>query len=186
MQCATDEVWVDIPNYTGYYQVSNEGRVRSVDRQSSNRRFKGKILSGSVGRDGYHQFNLYKEGEAKTFKRSRLVAEAFIDNPNNLPVVEHKDDNKVNDKISNLVWGTISSNTRNAYDTGRIKPTIGELSGHYKGEINAYYDGVLTGTYRGRKELEAAGFNGSGVYNVLNGRANTHQGYTFKRKPVKG
>lgn len=106
------EIWKDIKNYEGYYQVSNLGRIKSVDRyinqyngyNYSTRIYKGKILKFSIGTRGYLKVVLQKERKVKTYNVHRLVAEAFIPNPNNLPQVNHIDENKLNNNINNLEW----------------------------------------------------------------------------------
>lgn len=120
------EEWRDIRGYEGLYQVSNFGRVRSLDKISRNRwgeyLLKGCVLAPLVGTKGYLLVRLYKNGSAKTLKIHRLVAEAFIPNPNNLPQVNHKDENKQNNVVSNLEWCDNFYNSR--YGTRNQK--IGE------------------------------------------------------------
>lgn len=107
------EIWNDIIGYEGYYQVSSIGRVRSIDRASdveysnrkkSNSRFKGRILRPSKNCQGYQQVILHKGSVGKSYRINRLVAEAFIPNPYNLPIVNHKDENPRNNRIENLEW----------------------------------------------------------------------------------
>ena len=110
------EIWKDIPGYEGRYQVSNMGRVKSLPKR------KGRglgyvidesILRHSVNSRGYCNIVLCKDGKTKTFSIHRLVAENFIGNPDNLPEVDHKDRNKVNNRVDNLRWVTISENNMN-------------------------------------------------------------------------
>lgn len=107
------EEWRDIKGYEGYYQVSNMGRVRSLDRTIYNARikgekkvlhYKGKILSLGYRNKGYWGVILTKSSKARSFAVHRLVAQAFIPNPQNYPQVNHKDENKENNCVDNLEW----------------------------------------------------------------------------------
>lgn len=101
------EEWRDVVGYEGFYQVSNFGNVRSVDRyvecKGTMRMQKGKMLRPHVGRFGYKQVVLCNK-KMNLRKVHRLVAEAFIPNPNNLPQVNHKDEVKTNNNADNLEW----------------------------------------------------------------------------------
>ncbi len=109
-----EEIWRDIAGYEGLYQVSNLGRVKSLERTT--KRFNGfkvceykdgnKILKQSKNYKGYLFVGLCKNGKEKKYKVHRLVAEAFIDNPNNLPQVNHKNENKECNISNNLEWCT--------------------------------------------------------------------------------
>ena len=110
------ENWKDIENYEGFYQVSNLGRVRSLERDiyypnGTVHHLKEKILASNLDRHGYQYVNLYKNGEGKKMLVHRLVAMAFIPNPENNPQVNHKDENPLNNFVENLEWCTASYNT---------------------------------------------------------------------------
>lgn len=109
-----EEVWKDIDGYDGYYQVSNMGRVRSVDRIVNGRwgdTFrKGIVLKQKTNNKGYKMVDLHKDGKPKTYQVHRLVAESFIPNPNNNPIINHKDENKLNNHVDNLEFCTQSYN----------------------------------------------------------------------------
>lgn len=122
-----EEIWKPIYGFEGMYEISNFSRVKSLDRFKINRwgqrqLIKGRILKQRIDKDGYSRIGLYKNGKYYCFGAHRLVAEAFIPNPNNLPCVNHKDENKLNNFVyvnpdgtvdfekSNLEWCTNSYN----------------------------------------------------------------------------
>lgn len=123
------EIWKDIKGYEGLYQVSNYGRVKSLERIINQwNRFKvckrhcpERLLKQITEKDGYYIVNLYKNGQRDWRRVHRLVAEAFIKNPNNLPYVNHKDLNKQNNCIDNLEWCTDLENKQHAKENGHIR-----------------------------------------------------------------
>lgn len=108
------EVWKDIQGYEGFYQVSNYGNIRGVDRTRICRGIvmpiKGRILKQKISRFGYYHVTLGKDAKHTTFMSHRLVALAFIDNTENKSQVNHIDGNKLNNHISNLEWNTPREN----------------------------------------------------------------------------
>ena len=95
------EIWKDIKGYEGLYQVSNEGRIFSVINS---------IFLKPIENNGYYTVSLYKNKKPSINNIHRLVAEAFIPNPNNLPCVNHKNEIKTDNKVNNLEWCTYQYN----------------------------------------------------------------------------
>lgn len=119
------ELWRDIKGYNDLYQVSNLGRIRSLPRLTKNNQAKfftkGKIMTEGFYKDWYRSVILIdKNHKKKTFKVHRLVAEAFILNPENKKDVNHKNGIKADNKAENLEWATRSENISHAYENGII------------------------------------------------------------------
>jgi hypothetical protein len=106
------EKFVKINGYNGVYEISSLGNV------ISNNFGKKKILKHGIMTSGYKMVSLKKDGKQKMFSIHRLLAIAFIDNPNTYPQVNHKDGNKLNNDLSNLEWCTRSQNIQHMYDSG--------------------------------------------------------------------
>lgn len=115
-----EEIWRDCKGYEGKYQVSSEGRVWSVKGQ--------KYLNGTIATSGYVYIHMTAEnGKRKKERLHRLVAIAFLDNPNNYPQVNHKDENKLNNAVSNLEWCSAKYNC----NYGTRNQRIGQRNGRY-------------------------------------------------------
>jgi hypothetical protein len=104
------ETWKDIKNYEGLYQISTLGRIKSFPRKGTYKN--AKILKPyKDGGNYYYVIGLHKNGKRKYKAIHRLVAETFIPNPNNYPLVNHKDENKLNNCVDNLEWCTHKYNS---------------------------------------------------------------------------
>lgn len=106
----------DIKNYEGLYAVTSCGRVWSYKRQ--------KFLTPEDNGHGYLRVNLYKDGKDKKYMIHRLVAEAYIPNPDNLPQVDHIDENKNHNYINNLQWITNRDNCRKSHNKPILQFTL--------------------------------------------------------------
>ena len=118
------EVWKDIQGYEGLYQVSNKGRVRSIDRliiqkSGGNKCRKGQLLKPTV-QNGYYKVALAKYNKKTNFRVHRLVADAFIPNPNNWSFINHIDENKSNNNAENLEWCTRQYNNNYGHRNEKI------------------------------------------------------------------
>lgn len=124
------EIWKNITGYEGIYQVSNYGRIKSLKRKKWNGKsfqiIGEKILKPSINNVGYYVVNLAKNGKQKLVLVHRIVASEFLKNDNNLPVINHKDGNKLNNHVDNLEWTTYQNNNIHAMKTGlnRVKKPI--------------------------------------------------------------
>lgn len=128
------EIWKPVVGYLGFYEISNLGRVKSLkDNLGRDREL---ILKPQKRKDGYFTIELKRS----TKFLHRIVAEAFIPNPENKPQVNHKDSNRENNQTGNLEWVTASENTLHGYKYGNIKPTrhrLGAQTG--EGEFRQIY-----------------------------------------------
>ena len=118
------EIWKDIKGYEDLYQISNYGEVKSLEKKAGFSTRKEKILKQHLDKDGYVKVYLCKNNKVKFLSVHRLIAEAFIPNPNNFPQINHKDENKQNNKIENLEWCTCKYNINYGTRTKRQKETI--------------------------------------------------------------
>jgi hypothetical protein len=109
-----EEVWVDIIDFPGY-QVSNTGKVRNIKDF--------RLLGQQLNKAGYYTVNLRKDLESYTCLVHRLVAIAFLPNPDNLPIVNHKDENTINPNVENLEWCTAEYNVNYGTSRERAKET---------------------------------------------------------------
>ena len=111
------EEWKEVLNYEGLYEVSNMGNVRNSRT--------GRKLSLRYRKDNHIDCMLYKNGKSTRHTVHRLVAIAFIDNPNNYPIINHIDGNGLNNNVSNLEWCTYSHNSQHANDNNLINHNTG-------------------------------------------------------------
>ena len=161
------EIWRDKKYYEGRYQVSNCGRVKSLKRKNV---LKEKILKPYVDKDGYLTVAL--NNPRKTFLVHRLVAEAFIPNPDNLPCVNHKDENKQNNVVSNLEWCDRKYNQNYGTRTEKCSKKVYQYT----------LDGELVREWISATEAGRNGFSQSGINNCCLGKAKTHKGFRWSYK----
>lgn len=157
----------DISGYEGLYAITEHGEVWSYKRK--------KFLSPGVQPNGYLRVVLLKGHNRKNYSIHRLVAEAFIPNPNDWPIVNHKDENKANNDISNLEWCTYSFN--NSYGQSHIA----RVQMHAKAISKAVYCIELERTFESAKEAsKILGITHSNIVHCLKGRHKTAGGYHWK------
>jgi hypothetical protein len=114
-----EEVWKEVIGYEGLYQVSNLGKVKSIKKNI--------LLKPVFDKRGYNMVSLYINGKGKTNKIHRIIAIAFIPNPENKPQVNHKDCNKNNNSVENLEWNTNRENIQHAYNNGLKQSSIDRI-----------------------------------------------------------
>lgn len=179
------QIWKDIEGYEGLYQVSNTGKVRSLNYRCTG---KSKTLKQDTTKFGYNLIVLYKNHKRKVYLVHRLVAQAFIPNPNNLPEVNHIDENKANNQVSNLEWCDRTYNC----NYGTYKQRVSEaLKGKHEGKNNPRAKPVLMFTLDGdfiRKFDCVADANeylgkdrrSKNIYICTRGKTKTAYGYIWK------
>lgn len=168
-----NEIWRNIDGFENLYQISNLGRVKSLGNGNSNNSKERILKPGNIG-NGYLFVHLWKEGKRKKYLVHRLVASAFLENPNNLPQVNHINENKTDNSVKNLEWCSSEYNcnygSRNErMATIRKKPiysinkTTNEIT-YYQSTIDAER---ITGIYH------------SSIYNCLKKNRKSAGGYKW-------
>ena len=183
-----EEIWKDIEGYEGSYQVSNLGRVRSLDRvcimkNGLKRLQKGRIMAFCIGHDGYYLVKLCSKSSKVGYRVHRLVAQAFIANPNNYPYINHKDENKHNNSVDNLEWCTPKYNTNYGMTPQRISATHKNHPGLSKPVDQFTMDGKFIKSYPSSKEAQRQ----TGIYAVniamcCRGKYSQSGGYLWRYK----
>lgn len=176
-----NEIWKDVIGYEGLYRVSNLGRVKSVLRKVKNgsiiRRVNEKIMTPVFTRGGYLRVTLKNQGKEKTKTIHRLVAESFIPNPCNLPQINHKDENKLNNSTDNLEWCTAKYNS--TYGT-RISRLANSLS---KPVLQYSLDKKFIKEFPSvKKAALSLGVNPSSIYSCVLGIHPSAYGYRWNYK----
>jgi len=137
--CAVDERWSEIPGYEGFYEVSDMGRVRSLDRivvdkQATRfRRFKGRLLKPQLTQAGYYVVALSKNGKPKDHYIHRLVLSAFVSLPEPGFEACHENDVRTDNRLRNLRWDTHLENVRDALTRNRMRSHNGEKTHCHRG-----------------------------------------------------
>lgn len=177
------EIWKDIVGYEGYYQVSNLGRIRSLDvyvkhNTAGGKQFrKGCVLKQCTDNFGYKMVNLSKDSKTKQYRIHRLVAQAFIPNPNNYNIVNHKDEIPSNNEVSNLEWCTQKYNTN--YGTAQQRRAK-KLS---RPVLQFTKLSEFVAEYPSAREAEIqTGINVSNISECCNGKRNYAGGYIWQYK----
>ncbi len=184
------ELWKDVIGYEGYYQISNKGNVRSLDRFDGVHDRRGTVIIPNLKRNGYLQVGLRKHRTRKWVGVHRLVAIHFIENPNNKPQVNHIDGNKQNNTVENLEWVTAKENQNHAVKIGlRDNMPKGEKHSNYgkcrensqsaKPVIRRDLKTGETKLYKAKILAKDDGFDVTSISKCCHGKLKTHKGYEW-------
>lgn len=205
------ELWRDVKGYEGLYQISNKGRVKSLERiDYGNRHIKERILKPETDKGGYLRVQLFKDGKGKKFLVHRLLAMAFIPNTDNLPQVNHKDENKTNNFVyinengtvdldkSNIEFCTAAYNTnygtrnkragekqKGKFVSEEIRKKIGAKMTNGKLskpllQINKDTNEVIAEFPSVREVQRQLGFSSGSISSCCNGKRKTYKGFKWR------
>ena len=167
------EHWKAISGYDGLYEVSDMGRVKSLNY---NHTHKEKILRPVKGRKGYLQVSLYKDGQIKNWKVHRLVAEAFIPNPQCMETINHLDEVKTNNSASNLEWMSIKDNNNYGTHNKRVAESLSKqvkMFDKSTGELLASFPSTM-------EAKRVTGINNCNISQCCNGKRKSAGGYIWR------
>lgn len=179
------EEWKDVKGYEGFYQVSNKGEVRNIavfsyKYQRVLKRKSPRPLRPEITYDGYKRVVLSLYGKKRKFSVHRLVAFAFIPNPDNLPEVNHKDENTANNVANNLEWCTAKYNSNYGTLPQRISERCKNDSRISKAVFQYSMDGSFISAYPSAKEAQRqTGANADVICRVCKGKAKQSGGFKW-------
>ena len=172
------EIWKDVPGYIGLYKVSNYGRVKSVKKQL--------VLKTSGSGNRYKTVALCN-GMRKTFRLHRLVAAAFIPNPDNKPCIDHIDGDRANNHADNLRWVTYLENNNNPITKKRLSENNAKNMQGKKGALHPnskpvrmMKNGVCLKIYQSIHLAKQDGFNDTLIIRCCKWRMKKHKGYNWE------
>lgn len=172
------EEFKDIKGYEGIYQCSNFGNILSLNYHNTG---KPKLLKLSISKYGYYKVILCKHNITKSYLVHRIVAETFIPNDNQLPIINHKDENTLNNNVNNLEWCDYKYNVN--YGNRNYKVKIGNIKTKrekYSKAVGCYKDNNLIKKYNTMIDVEKDGFIATLVCKVCRGKRKSHKGYIWK------
>ena len=172
----TEEVWRDVKGYEGLYQVSNMGRVKSLERKDRfGRVIKERILEPAVTHNGYLRVGLHVDGKRKMLRVHRLVCEAFHENPDNKSEVNHVNEDKTDNRACNLEWSTRTENCNHGSRNERVAKALSKPIGQFS------LDGKLIKVWQSACEARRqTGFDQGYVGAVARGKFKQAYGFIWK------
>lgn len=180
------EIWKDVVGYEGFYQVSNLGNVKSIERivwnkaNKSYSKLRGVLLKKDNMNNHYFQVRLSKDGKSKHKLVHRLVAITFLNKKEGLNLINHKDENKLNNRVENLEWCNHSYNINYGERNNKVAKSnsISVIRICNNGDIIKYKSAL---------DAEKYGFSKFGISQCCNNRIKKHRGYSweFEFKKVK-
>lgn len=184
------ETWRDIKEYEGLYQVSNLGKIKSLNKYWKVNNYnniinkKEKIIKQNLDHKNYLFVHLWKNGKSKNFKVHRLVAQTFIPNPENKLTVNHKDGNKSNNSVENLEWCTQSENVIHAYKKGLAKRRTGKMNKNSKivYQIDKETKKIINIFYGTTEASRITGIPQSNIWRCCAGKQKYSNNYIWKYK----
>ena len=197
-ELSNQEKWREVPGYEKMYEVSNFGRVRSLDRfvpgkHENLAKIKGKVLTPIKNKGGYLRVNLCNEYGHKAMFVHRLVAQAFIENPEGFSDVNHKDENPTNNCLSNLEWCSAKYNANYGTRNERVSRSNRGRRKKYTHEsfrrMVASKEKAVIGTncstneqvwFQSISSAKEYGFSPVGISHCITNRQKTHRGYTWR------
>ena len=173
------EIWKDVVGYEGIYQVSSMGNVRSIDREivdvnGNIRKYTGNTMKLELSKEGYWRVGLNYKGSKVKFLVHRLVAMAFIPNPNNLPEINHKNEIKNDNRVGNLEWCTSKYNSNYGSAKYRNIEKIRKKVAKYSkcGKLIKEYDYM--------SQVKFDGYDQGAVSKCCNGIWEHYKGYVWR------
>jgi hypothetical protein len=195
MEQKNSEVWKDAVGYEGFYRVSDHGRAMRMQGVRIKGYFNGKalfaqvkqsIISGHVRPDGYVVLSLWMDGKRSVEYLHRLIAKAFIENPEGKKTVNHIDGNPTNNTVTNLEWCTYSENHEHAFrvlNRKHSKHRLGRLGilDPQSMSVQQIKGGVVVNVFGSMREAEReTGIRNNRISTVCSGKAKTAGGYEWK------
>lgn len=191
------EIWKPIKDYEGLYEISNFGKVKSLSRniynlknKKFNRKTKEKILNCVSNKKGYLTIQLYKNGKQKQYFVHRLVAQAFINNFQNKPQINHIDGNKKNNKVDNLEWVSNLENNKHSWLIGlRTNNTVCHKNNKDKrltSIIQYSLNGLILKKWNCINDVtKKYGYNHSNIIACCKNKRATAYGFVWKYKKIE-